>query len=110
MMLRAIAPIVIAVGLNAIGAHAAFAVGFIDAQCVFNADKSKMSLVVTNGFDESMRCTSSCTYKVRSERLFKPFTCSYSLAGNEQDKVACELPGDGPGSFVDVRPTETRCR
>ena len=96
------------VAIACIGVQPAFANPF--AQCSLNADKSKLVLNVSNGSADAFACTASCKYTIASERPLRTLDCNYSLAANTSDKVACDVDGDGPGYFAEVRPTRFVCQ
>lgn len=94
----------------AIGLPSAFAQGHPTAQCGFNQDKSKLLLTVANSGDGAFACMAQCKYSLAGAPALHTFSCNYSLSGSTAEKVACDLDGNGPGHFAEVRPTSFVCQ
>lgn len=88
----------------------ALAFDFPGAQCSLNADHSTLEVIVSNPGSQRYHCAMACHYKVAGERLFQAFNCNFSPSPNSGSKVACDLEGDAPGYFAEVRANSLMCR
>lgn len=80
------------------------------AQCAFNADKSSLVLTVSNTGAQAYACTASCQYTETGKRPLQTLGCNFNLAGNTAARAACDIDGQGPGHFAEVRPTRFVCQ
>ncbi|KQT48489.1 hypothetical protein ASG47_09085 [Devosia sp. Leaf420] len=80
------------------------------AQCVPNADKSQLQLIVSNSADQNYACIDSCQYKVTGQRPLQTLGCQFALNGGTAENVACDVKGDGPDYFGELRPTKYTCQ
>jgi hypothetical protein len=99
-----------AVTLTGLTFGAAFAQGFPQGQCALNEDSSTLSLIASNSASASYSCMGSCQYKIEGERALFTHGCTFSLAPNSSEKVACALEGGAPGHFTEVLPTQMVCQ
>jgi hypothetical protein len=110
MSLRTLATIGAVLSMGWCGLLAAAHAGpYPNAECGFNADKSALEVIASNGSGNTYACTATCRYKVTGQRPIQTYNCNFALGANAAEKTECTLNGDGPGHFAETLPTRMMC-
>ena len=96
---------VIATGWLSLLAGASAIEGHPDAQCVLNAEKTRITVPVSNSGPNSYGCTATCTYTIQGERALHRLRCNFALGANAAERIACEEEAQ----FTELRSSEYIC-
>ena len=110
MLARAIttASAILALSLSGMGIALAFDAPA--AQCSLNADKSSLVLIASNSGSRRLRLHR--LLPIHADRPAPAAILQLQLRSCRQhaDKVACQLDGNGPAHFAEIRPTKFVCQ
>lgn len=80
------------------------------AQCALNADKSSVSVMVSNPDSGSWTCIASCRVYVEGQKAIEPMKCNYSVRPNASNKAECQRDSGEAKHYSHLGPTSMTCQ